>query len=152
MPQSMPDRTQDRNRPPKRGKLTIVRRRLSRGRLLDVFAQLPPCRIGMEACASARIIGLANSCASDMTWLIPPQYVKPYVKRNKTDAADAEAICEAVSRPNMRFVPIKTVEQQAVLALHRASSCWCGSERSSPTRSGVCWGSSGSWCPKASGA
>ena len=54
--------------------------------------------------------------------LIPPQYVKPYVKRNKTDAADAEAICEAVSRPNMRFVPVKTVDQQAVLALHRARS------------------------------
>jgi transposase len=102
------------------GGRTILRRRLSRGRLLDFFRQLPPCRIGMEACASAhhwarQLVHLGHDVR-----LIPPQYVKPYVKRNKTDAADAEAICEAVSRPNMRFVPIKTVDQQAVLALHRA--------------------------------
>ena len=108
---------------------TMVRRRLSRGRLLDVFAQLPPCRIGMEACASAhhwarelKIRKLRKVRLGHDVRLIPPQYVKPYVKRNKTDAADAEAICEAVSRPNMRFVPIKTVDQQAVLALHRARS------------------------------
>jgi transposase len=101
---------------------TMVRRRLSRGRLLDVFAQLPPCRIGMEACASAHHWARELVRLGHDVRLIPPQYVKPYVKRNKTDAADAEAICEAVSRPNMRFVPIKTVDQQAVLALHRARS------------------------------
>jgi transposase len=101
---------------------TMVRRRLSRGRLLDVFAQLPPCRIGLEACASAHHWARELVRLGHDVRLIPPQYVKPYVKRNKTDAADAEAICEAVSRPNMRFVPIKTVDQQAVLALHRARS------------------------------
>ena len=101
---------------------TVVRCRLSRGRLLDVFFQLPPCRIGMEACASAHHWARELVRLGHDVRLIPPQYVKPYVKRNKSDAADAEAICEAVSRPNMRFVPIKTVDQQAVLALHRARS------------------------------
>ena len=100
----------------------VLRRRLSRGRLLDFFAQLPPCRIGMEACASAHHWARELMRLGHDVRLIPPQYVKPYVKRNKTDAADAEAICEAVSRPNMRFVPVKTVDQQAVLALHRARS------------------------------
>ena len=104
------------------GGRTVLRRRLSRSRLLDFFAQLPPCRIGIEACASAHHWARELVRLGHDVRLIPPQYVKPYVKRNKTEAADAEAICEAVSRPHMRFVPVKTVDQQAVLALHRARS------------------------------
>ena len=98
----------------------VLRRRLSRGRVLGFFADLPPCRIGMEACSSAHHWARQLEELGHDVRLMAPQYAKPYVKRNKTDAADAEAICEAVARPNMRFVPIKTVDQQAVLALHRA--------------------------------
>lgn len=97
----------------------ILRRRLGRGDLLPFFAKQPPCVVGMEACSSAHHWARELSRLGHEVRLIPPQYVKPYVKRNKTDAADAEAICEAVSRPNMRFVPIKSVEQQSILALHR---------------------------------
>ena len=84
------------------------------------FAQLPPCTVGMEACGSAhhwvRVIGRYGH----QVRLMPPAYVKPYVKRQKNDSTDAEAICEAVTRPNMRFVPTKTVAQQSCLMLHRA--------------------------------
>lgn len=96
-----------------------LRRRLSRNEMIAFFAKLPPCLIGMEACSSAHHWARELVRLGHTVRLIPPQYVKPYVKRNKTDAADAEAICEAVARPNMRFVPIKTVEQQGILALHR---------------------------------
>jgi transposase len=98
---------------------TVLRRRLGRTDLLPFFAKQAPCTVGMEACSSAHHWARELSRFGHQVRLIPPQYVKPYVKRNKTDAADAEAICEAVGRPNMRFVPIKTVEQQAILALHR---------------------------------
>lgn len=98
---------------------TVLRRRLGRTDLLQFFAKQAPCIIGMEACSSAHHWARELSRLGHQVRLIPPQYVKPYVKRNKTDAADAEAICEAVGRPNMRFVPIKTVEQQGILALHR---------------------------------
>jgi transposase len=98
----------------------VLRKQIKRADLAKFFATLRPCLIGMEACASAhywarRFMGLGHSVK-----LMAPQFVKPYVKSNKNDAHDAEAICEAVQRPNMRFVPIKTPEQQAVLALHRA--------------------------------
>ena len=96
---------------------TVLRRRLGRADLLPFFAKQPPCVIGMEACSSAHHWARELSRLGHLVRLIPPQYVKPYVKRNKTDAADAEAICEAVARPNMRFVPIKTIEQQSILAL-----------------------------------
>ena len=95
-------------------------RRLKRAEVLRVFANLPPCLIGMEACGSAHHWARKLSGLGHTVKLIAPQFVKPYVKTNKNDARDAEAICEAVSRPNMRFVPMKTVEQQATLALHRA--------------------------------
>jgi transposase len=84
------------------------------------FANIPPCLIGMEACASAHFWANKLISMGHNVKLMAPQFVKPYVKTNKHDAADAEAICEAVTRPNMRFVPVKTAEQQAVLALHRS--------------------------------
>ena len=101
-----------------RGK-AIVRRQLRRAQLVPFFAQLPPCLIGMEACASAHHWGRALERFGHRVRLMSPQFVKPYVKTNKNDVADAEAICEAVGRPNMRFVPIKSIEQQAILSVHR---------------------------------
>lgn len=103
---------------------TALRRRLARHDLFEYFAKLPPCLIGMEACSAAHHWARELSRLGHSVKLIPPQYVKPYVKRNKTDAADAEAICEAVGRPNMRFVPIKSIDQQAVLTLHRVRSAF----------------------------
>jgi len=85
----------------------------------DFFARLPACRIGLEACGSAHYWARELTRLGHDVRLMAPQFVKPYVKTNKTDRADAEAICEAVGRPNMRFVPVKSAHQQAVLALHR---------------------------------
>ncbi|WP_425403805.1 IS110 family transposase [Hwanghaeella sp.] len=97
----------------------LERRQLRRSDMLSYFGSLEPCLIGIEACATAHFWGRELQALGHDVRLIPPQYVKPYVKRNKTDAADAEAICEAVTRPGMHFVPVKTAEQQAVLSLHR---------------------------------
>jgi len=97
----------------------IVRRRLRRADVLPFFEQLPRCLVGLEACASAHYWARAIAALGHTVKLMPPAYVKPYVKRGKTDAADAEAICEAVTRPTMRFVTIKTEEQQATLMLHK---------------------------------
>jgi len=102
-----------------RGNATL-KKPLRRGQMVTFFANLPPCLIGMEACGSAHYWANKLQALGHTVKLMAPQFVKPYVKTNKNDAADAEAICEAVSRPNMRFVPIKSPEQQAVLALHRA--------------------------------
>jgi transposase len=102
-----------------RGKVAL-RKQLKRAQVLPFFANLPPCLIGMEACASAHYWARKLSALGHTVKLMAPQYVKPYVKTNKHDVADAEAICEAVGRPNMRFVAIKTAEQQAILAVHRA--------------------------------
>src|SRR6266478_468513 len=101
-----------------RGKPT-VRRQVKRGEILRFFANLPPCLIGMEACTSAHYWARKLTALGHTVRLIAPQFVKPYVRTNKNDARDAEAICEAVTRPSMRFVPVKTVEQQSVIALHR---------------------------------
>lgn len=98
---------------------TAFSKRLRRSEVLAFFAEKPRCLVGIEACATAHHWGRKIEELGHEVRLMPPQYVKPYVKRNKTDAADAEAICEAVSRPNMRFVPIKTEEQQAALMVHR---------------------------------
>jgi len=97
----------------------MLRRRLGRAEVLDFFRALPPCLVGIEACGTAHHWAREIRALGHEVRLIPAAYVKPYVKRGKTDAADAEAICEAVTRPTMRFVPVKTVEQQAVLMLHR---------------------------------
>ena len=102
-----------------RGK-AVLKKKLKREQMATFFANLTPCLIGMEACGSAHFWANKLQAMGHTVKLMAPQFVKPYVKTNKNDAADAEAICEAVSRPNMRFVPIKPAEQQAVLALHRA--------------------------------
>lgn len=97
----------------------VIRRQLRRAEVVKFFSTLSPCLVGMEACASAHYWGRELIALGHEVRLMPPAYVKPYVKRGKTDAADAEAICEAVTRPMMRFVAIKTPEQQAVLMLHK---------------------------------
>jgi transposase len=102
-----------------RGK-TVLRKALKRAEVMSFFARLVPCLIGMEACGSAHFWARKLSELGHTVKLMAPQFVKPYVKTNKNDARDAEAICEAVARPNMRFVAIKTVEQQALLGIHRA--------------------------------
>ena len=97
----------------------MIRKRISRAKLLRFFADLPPCLIGIEACPSAHHWGRALQGLGHTVRLMPPSYVKAYLKRSKNDANDAEAICEAVTRPSMRFVALKTKEQQAALMLHR---------------------------------
>ena len=98
----------------------VVRKQLKRSGMAKYFANLEPCLIGMEACGSAHHWARKLAAYGHMVKLMAPQFVKPYVKTNKNDTADAEAICEAVGRPNMRFVPVKTVEQQAILSVHCA--------------------------------
>jgi transposase len=95
----------------------VLRKRLRRRQMAEFLAKLPPTRIGIEACGAAHHWARELTALGHAVVLLPPQYVKPYVRRNKNDAADAEAICEAMSRPRMRFVPIKTAEQQAALML-----------------------------------
>lgn len=99
---------------------TVLRKQIKRAQVAIFFANLPTCLIGMEACGSAHFWARKLHGLGHEVKLMAPQFVKPYVKTNKNDATDAEAICEAVTRPNMRFVPIKNVDQQTVLALHRA--------------------------------
>ena len=97
----------------------VIRRQLKRRSVLAFFQKLPPCLVGIEACASSHHWSRELQALGHTVRLMPPAYVKPYVKRQKNDAADAEAICEAVTRANMRFVPTKTLEQQSCLMLHR---------------------------------
>ena len=97
----------------------IVRKQLRRHMVVAFFTKLPPCLVGMEACGSTHHWARELKSLGHEVRLMPPHYVKPYVKRGKNDAADAEAICEAVTRPTMRFVPIKGTEQQAILMIHR---------------------------------
>jgi transposase len=96
-----------------------IRRQLRRAQVLPFFAKLPACLIGIEACATAHYWARELGALGHQVKLIPPSYVKPYVKRQKNDAADAEAICEAVTRPTMRFVEAKSPEQQSVMVLHK---------------------------------
>jgi len=102
----------------------VVRRKLSRSRVLAYFNQLEPCLVGMEACATAHYWGRELRALGHDVKLMPPQFVKPYLKSQKNDMRDAEAICEAVTRPTMRFVLIKTPDQQALLALHGVRDHW----------------------------
>ena len=97
----------------------VLRNRLSRGQVLAFFANLPRCVIGLEACGGAHYWARELTKLGHEVRLMPPQYVRPYVKTNKHDAADADACCEAVQRPGMRFVPVKNEQQQSLLMLHR---------------------------------
>ena len=97
----------------------VVRKSLRRAQMLPFFAKLPSCLVGMEACGTSHYWARELIKLGHQVRLMPPAYVKPYVKRGKTDAADAEAVCEAVARPTMRFVPVKSPEQQAALSMHR---------------------------------
>ena len=98
----------------------VLQKKLRRGAVLDFLGRFEPCLVGMEACPTSHFWAREIAALGHEVRLIPPAYVKPYVKRQKNDAADAEAICEAVTRPNMRFVPVKSEEQQAILVLHRS--------------------------------
>ena len=100
----------------------VLVKKLHRKQMLPFFSKLPPCLIGVEACGTAHYWARTLSAMGHEVRLIPPSYVKAYLKRGKSDALDAEAICEAVQRPTMRFVPAKTVEQQAILTVHRTRS------------------------------
>jgi len=97
----------------------LIRRQLTRARMLPFFAKLPPCLVGIEACNNSHYWARELIALGHDVKLMPAQYVKPYVKRGKNDAADAEAICEAVTRPTMRFVAVKSAEQQSLMMLHR---------------------------------
>ena len=106
----------------------VLRKQLRRGQVLAFFSRLSSCVVGMEACATAHYWARELQALGHEVQLMPAQYVKAYVKRNKNDAADAAAICEAVMRPTMRFVAVKTAEQQAALLLHRGRefAAWLG--------------------------
>jgi transposase len=97
----------------------VVRKQLRRGAVVKFFAELAPCTVGIEACSSAHYWAREITAVGHTVRLMPPAYVKPYVKRGKNDAADAEAICEAVMRPTMRFVPVKSAEQQANAMIYK---------------------------------
>jgi len=100
----------------------ILKKRLSRGQMLEFFAQLAPCIVAMEACSGSHYWGRQRTSLGHTPRLISPQYVKPFVRTNKNDAADAAAIATAARQPEMPIVPIKSAEQQAVLSIHRARS------------------------------
>jgi transposase len=102
----------------------VLRKTLKREQLMQAVAQLPACRIGMEACSGAHQWARRFAELGHEVRLMAPAFVAPYRKSGKNDGNDAEAICEAVSRPNMRFVPVKSAEQQALLALHRVRQGW----------------------------
>src|SRR6202035_5036188 len=98
----------------------VIRKRVSRSKMLEFFADLPPCLVGIEACPAAHHWGRELQALGHTVKLMPPSYVKAYLKRSKNDANDAAAICEAVSRPSMRFVATKSEQQQSGLMLHRS--------------------------------
>ena len=102
----------------------VLRRTLRRKQVADFFAQLPPCLVAMESCSTSQFWARRLAELGHQPRLIPPQFVKPYLMTNKNDANDAAAICEAVRRPQMRFVPLKTRDQQSILAVHRVREGW----------------------------
>jgi transposase len=132
------------------GKPVLTRPNVPRGKLLELVASLPPCLIGMEACSGAHQWARLFTIHGHTVRLIAPKFVTPYRlsgKRGKTDAADAAAICEAVTRPNMRFVPPKSIEQQSQLLVTAPAKGSCNSARPPSIASAVCSRSSASCCP-----
>ena len=129
-----------------RGKV-VLRKQLKRTQVIAFFANLPPVVVGMEACGGAHFWARKLTQLEHTVKLMAPQFVKPYIKTNKNDLADAEAICEAVGRPNMRFVPIKNVDQQALLGLHRVRQGFVkdGTNASDPGVTGRVWAGDPSW-------
>jgi transposase len=121
----------------------VFRKRLRRAGVLQFFASQAPCRVAMEACASSHYWGRELSRLGHEVRLIPPAYVKPFVKRQKNDAADAEAICEASQRPTMRFVQIKSEAAQAAAVSFEPAISWCASAHKSSMPYAVIWPSSG---------
>jgi transposase len=126
----------------------VIRKQLTRGEMRGFFAQLPACLIGMEACASAHYWARELSQFGHTVRLIAPQFVRPSRKHLKNDGNDAEAICEAVSRPNMRFVPVKSVAQQAVLTVHRARELLVGNRTALANQMRGLWRNKESWSRK----
>ena len=108
------------------GGAVVIRKRYSRAQLMRLFEEIPPCIVGIEACGTAHYWGRQLRALGHDVRLMPAHYVKPYVKRGKNDAADAEAICEAVTRPTMRFVPIKAQDTQALALMHRLRAQFVG--------------------------
>ena len=101
---------------------TVLKKKLSRNKLCEFIVKLPPCVIGLEACGGAHYWTRVFEQFDHKVKIIAPQFVKPFVKSNKNDSVDAEAICEAIQRPSMRFVPVKSIEQQDIQSLHRVRS------------------------------
>jgi transposase len=124
------------------GGTVLIRKQLKRAEVARFFATLSPCLVGMDACASAHHWARRIQACGLTVKLMAPQFVKPYVKSNKSDAADAAAICEAVSRLSMRFVPIKNIERQSVLALHRVRQSFIKARTAQANQYAVCWPSS----------
>ena len=127
----------------------VLRKTVSRARLMELLAQQPPCLIGLEACSGAHEWARRLQRFGHQVKLMAPRFVAPYRKNGKNDGNDAEAICEAVSRPQMRFIPIKTPEQQAVLCLHRVRQGFIEERTATINRCEGCSPNSGSCCRRA---
>ena len=124
----------------------MLRKTVSRARLMEVVAQQPACLIGLEACSGAHEWARRFEALGHTVKLMAPRFVAPYRKNGKNDGNDAEAICEAVNRPSMRFVPVKTLEQQAVLCLHRVRQGFIEERTATIIGCAVCWRSLASCC------